>query len=121
MSNGYIDNKLLSLVPRIKENQLWCIGRDGLVQIIVPRDQLLDRLVRLFRKTPRTIRIHLDLQGRFVWNAIDGKRCIRDIGRMMEAEFGEKAKPVYEKLITFIRILKNNSFISLMLIDGYYE
>jgi hypothetical protein len=113
MEESLKDHEFLSFVPRIKVNQQWSIGRDGLVQIIVPRDRLLDRAVRLFRKTPKTIMIHLDPQGSFVWNAIDGKRCILDIGMMLEAEFGEKAKPVYERLTTYLRILKNNRFISL--------
>jgi len=106
-------NDRLLLIPkknlcRIQENI-----DNGCVELIIPRDGLLDRFVRLFYITPGVMRIHLDDLGSFVWQAMDGSRTIKEIGDMLEAEFGEKAAPLYERLFMFLLVLKKNRFITL--------
>jgi hypothetical protein len=108
-----VNEKYLQLVPRKNSDKLWRTNSSGLVEIIIPRDKLLDRLVRLFRNTPEIMRIHLDPEGSFIWHAIDGQRNIRCIGTLLEAEFGEKVRPLYSKLVQYLSILENNRFITL--------
>ncbi|HHY83379.1 MAG TPA: PqqD family protein [Clostridiales bacterium] len=108
-----MNDRVLLLIPKKKQSRFSENIYNGCVEIIVPRDGLIDRMVRLFYKTPEVMHIHLDDRGSFVWQAIDGSRTIRDIGTMVEAEFGERAAPLYERLIIFLYTLKKNGFITL--------
>ncbi|HHU48980.1 MAG: PqqD family protein [Caldicoprobacterales bacterium] len=107
-----MNNKCLTLVPIKNMGRLRETRHNGFTEIILPRDGLLDRLVRLVKNTPKVMRIQLDDRGSYVWQVMDGSRTIEEIGRLMDAEFGERAAPVYERLIFFLRILKNNGLIS---------
>ncbi|MDK2919061.1 MAG: hypothetical protein PWQ37_1794 [Candidatus Petromonas sp.] len=107
------DDNFLELVPVKKESQEWKINEEGLVQIIIPRDGVLDKIVRVFFKTPKVMKIDLDELGSFVWESIDGKKNVREIAQLIKDEFGEKAEPLYERLGTYINILRNNKFITL--------
>lgn len=83
----------------------------GLVKLIIWRNGWLDRLVRKFYKTPDKMVIDLDELGSCVWNSIDGNRNVHDISLIVKKQFGKKAEPLNERLITYMRILKNNNFI----------
>ena len=56
-------------------------------------------------------RIHLDDIGTAVWKRIDGKMSAGIIAEDIEKEFGEKVKPVYERVGTFLVQLKTAKFI----------
>ncbi|MCJ7691582.1 MAG: PqqD family protein [Clostridiaceae bacterium] len=103
----------LKLVPYKNMDQKWELKDDGLVRIIVMRDGLLDRAVRMFFKTPKEMKIDLDDQGSCVWKCIDNHRNIEEIGKLLIKEFGDKAEPLYQRLGTYINILRNNKFIKL--------
>lgn len=90
---------------------------DGTVDIIVPRDGVIESLVRKLAKTPKQKIISFDPLGSCVWKAIDNERNLGDIAKIVESEFGDDANPLYERLLSFIRILKNNEFIKLMKVD----
>lgn len=107
------DDNYLELVPVIKEDQDWIEDGAGLVKIIVLRDGILEKILRPFIKTPRTMRIDLDAVGSCVWKAIDGKRTVEEIGIIVKEEFGEDAEPLYERLATYINILRNNKFLTI--------
>ncbi|NLU35437.1 MAG: PqqD family protein [Clostridiales bacterium] len=102
----------LALIPVKSKTIKWENKDNGLIELLLPRDGLMDRLVRLFKDTPEVMRVQLDDLGTYVWQAVDGSRTIEDIGLLLKAEFGDKAEPVYERLIVFLQLLKNNGFIS---------
>ncbi|WP_034601914.1 PqqD family protein [Clostridiisalibacter paucivorans] len=103
----------LEFIPIKKEGMQWDKRDDGNVQLIILRDSLLDKIVRKFFKTPEKTIIDLDELGSFVWENIDGEKNVHEITINIENEFGEKAEPVRDRLITYIKILKNNNFIDL--------
>ncbi|MDK2800681.1 MAG: hypothetical protein PWP27_2171 [Clostridiales bacterium] len=106
-------DNFLDLIPVIKRNQSWIKKENGLIEIIIPRNKILDRIVRIFHKTPKVMRIELDKVGSCVWKNIDGKKNIEEIGKILKAEFGQEVEPLYQRLGTYINILKNNKFIVL--------
>ena len=55
----------------------------------------------------------MDELGSFVWLLIDGKTNIGDMGVSVKEHFGEKAEPLYEKLVKYFEILKSYNFIVL--------
>ncbi len=63
-------------------------------------------------KRPEFI-INLDEFGSFVWTNIDGHASIEEIAGKMESKFGNKIKPVYDRLGQFIQSLLQNKFIVL--------
>lgn len=104
-------DNFLELIPRRNSSKEWILNDDGRVQIIIPRNGLFDKVVRVFYKTPKVMRIDLDELGSAVWKLIDGKRNISDIGVVLKAEYGDKAEPLIERLGKYINILRNNKFI----------
>jgi hypothetical protein len=107
------NTNFLQLVPFKNKDQKWIINDNGMVQIIVMRDGLLERAVRMFFKTPKEMKIDLDAQGSCVWKGIDNHRNIEEIGKLLIKEFGDKAEPLYQRLGTYINLLRNNKFIEL--------
>lgn len=68
---------------------------------------------KIFRK-PRISQIHLDEMGNFIWPLIDGERTIYDISVMVKEKFGDKAEPLYNRLVQYIRNLESYGFIQIM-------
>lgn len=81
------------------------------IEIRVQNKGLFNRIAQLFFKRPKYSNIELDDFGTFVWNHIDGEATIYDIGKMIKAQFGEAAEPLYERLSHFIQTLHGNGFI----------
>ena len=60
---------------------------------------------------PRVSHIKLDEYGSFLWKEIDGKRTVGDLALRMKAQFGAGAEPLYDRLVKYMQILRNNQFI----------
>ena len=105
-------NNLLEMIPVKSERYQWEKTEDNLVQIIIPRDSMLERAVRLFFKTPEVMRIDLDATGSLVWESIDNHRTVSEIGEILRREMKDQAEPLYERLGTYLNLLKNNHFIT---------
>jgi hypothetical protein len=88
-------------------------GGETRVQLIITRTGLLDRFVQRVFKRPASSTVDLDKFGSFVWKQIDGERSVNDIAEEMRQEFGEEAEPLYDRLVKFLRLLRNNDFVSL--------
>lgn len=66
---------------------------------------------KLFKK-PRISQIHLDEMGDFIWPLMDGERNLIEIAELVKAEFGEKAEPLYNRLVQYVRTLETYGFIA---------
>ena len=55
----------------------------------------------------------MDALGSFVWKQLDGKRDMQEVAELVRQEFGKKADPVYERLIKFVEIMRDNKFVLL--------
>ncbi len=56
-------------------------------------------------------KVKLDEFGSYVWNVIDGKLTVEEIGKKLQENYSEKIEPVYERLSVFIQSLKRYQFI----------
>lgn len=101
----------LDYIPKKSKEIDWREKENGLTQIIIYRDSLFDKLIRKLFFTPEKYKVDLDDLGSFVWNLIDGEMSIYEISILVKDEFGEAAEPLYERLIQYMKILKNNKFI----------
>ena len=72
-----------------------------------------NRLFQKLLKKPKISYIHLDEMGSFIWPMLDGEKTVLEIGKAVEIEFGDKANPLYERLVKYFEILKSYNFIYL--------
>lgn len=101
----------LDIVPIRNAKYRWILLESGITQIQIDRNSWLDKVVRLFFKTPAMMKIDLDKYGSYIWNEIDG---IKDFGMISEGfkeTFGEEVEPLYQRLGSYANILRNNKFI----------
>ena len=108
-SNNYLD-----YIPMHNEKHTWD-EKDGIVTINMVHTGVYSAIAQKFFHTPKVSRIDLDDYGGFVWKAIDGEKSVYQIGELIRERYGEKANPLYERLVKYMQILRNNKFI---VIDG---
>ncbi|MSS63733.1 PqqD family protein [Lachnospiraceae bacterium WCA-693-APC-MOT-I] len=103
----------LALCPCWKEGLDWSVDEEGIVTLNIENKGFFNRLAqKLFRK-PKVSYIHLDAFGSFIWPLLDGKTTIIELGKKVEAHFGDEASPLYERLAKFFQILDSYHFIEM--------
>lgn len=105
-STNYLDK-----VPARNEQYHWTQNDEGIVTIEVPNKGVFHFLAqKLFKKPPVTY-VHLDETGSFVWPLLDGVQDVHTLGEKVDETFGEKAHPLYERLVKYFQILESYGFI----------
>lgn len=85
-------------------------NKNGIVTILLGQNHPIQRFLRrLGVGIPRYKRIKLDALGSFVFRNIDGCLSVGGLGELVEAEFGEKAHPIYPRLLTFLSYMERQS------------
>lgn len=107
------NNNYLDYVPVKVEKVSSRETEYGRTQLIIPRNSILERILGKVVYIPKKYYVDLDLLGSFVWNSIDGNRTIYEISQMVRSNFEGEAEPLYERLIEYFIILKNNKFVDL--------
>ena len=90
----------------------WTKDNDNDVILEMQNRGFANLLAQKLLKKPRISFIHLEEFGSFVWETIDNKRNIIEIGELVKERFGEKAEPLYERLAQYIKTLESNGFVS---------
>jgi hypothetical protein len=106
------EKNYLEFVPSRNAAYRWAEKETGLVTVTVPHTGLYNRMAQKFFHTPPYSDIDLDEFGSFVWKQIDGERSVYEIAALVKAAFGDRAEPLYPRLVEFFKILKNNRFVS---------
>lgn len=101
----------LEKIPVRPERIAWKADEKGMVTLDIENKGIANRIAQVILRKPKVSHIHLDEIGSFVWPMVDGERSIVTIGEAVEAHFGEKAKPIYERLAKFFQILDSYHFI----------
>ena len=112
MKKKKIDKNYLERIPVHPENIPWKTDENGIVTLEIENKGAMNRIAQKLFKKPKVSYIHLDKTGSFVWPLIDGKKSITELGKDVDAHFGEKAHPLYERLVKYFEILKSYSFIT---------
>lgn len=112
MRQNEISEYLLARAP--KRNHEWRESENRAV-ILIPKfgDHFLGRWLKAKMKSPN-YKLNLDEIGSFVWKHCDGTKTVEDIGQELEAEFGEKVAPVYDRLNLFFMSLSRSKSITWM-------
>lgn len=99
----------LDYIPMV--NKKWEINKDGVVDLTVENKGVFNTIAQKIFKKPRFSFISLDKYGSFVWQNIDGKKSIYEIGQKLKEEHKEAGQQLYERLAKFIGILESNKYI----------
>ena len=87
-------------------------AEDGKVTLEIENKGMWNRLAQKLLKKPKISYIHLDEMGSFIWPLIDGDKTVAKIGEAVEEHFGEKASPLYDRLVRYFQILESYRFIT---------
>ena len=102
---NYIDN-----IPRINDMK-WEVLEDGIVEITVENTGFYNKVAQRLFKKPRYSFIKLDEYGSFVWQQIDGKKSIYEIGKELGNKHKGASDQLYERLWKYFGILERNKYI----------
>ena len=84
---------------------------DGVVTIHMVNRGFYNTLAQKLFHTPRVSHIKLDEYGSFLWTRIDGVKTVGQLALELKEAYGEKAEPLYDRLVKYMQILRNNRFI----------
>ncbi len=101
----------LSFVPQ--KAVAWKSDDSDMVTLEKENKGIANRIAQKLLKKPKVSYIHLDEFGSFVWLAINGESDIEAIGNVVDAHFGEKAAPLYERLAKYFQVLESYGFIKM--------
>ena len=101
------------MIPVRNPEIAWTTDEAGIVTLEIENKGVANRIAQKLLKKPKITYIHLDENGSFVWPLIDGKRTVADIAQLVDAHFGDAAKPLYERLVKFFQILESYNFAKL--------
>lgn len=108
-----VSENYLERIPKRNENINWKLDENNIVTLEIENKGFFNKIAQKFFSKPRISYIHLDENGSFLWQQIDGEKSIFDLGVLVKEEFGEKAEPLYERLARYVKILESYAFISL--------
>lgn len=101
----------LDYVPRPNRLFQTSVNEAGHVEILTEHRGFYNKIAQKVFRKPRFSHIELDDLGTFIWNRMDGKKSIFEIGADVKNQFGEKAEPLYERLSKFMKILHDQHYI----------
>lgn len=110
MKNKQQKPNYLEKIPVRNPEITWKTDENGIVTLEIQNKGIANRIAQKLLKKPKITYIHLDENGSFVWPLIDGKKSVMDIAQEVDAHFGEKAHPLYERLVKFFQILESYGF-----------
>ncbi len=106
-----ISQNYLEKIPVPNRMLNWETTPDGRVDLLVENTGLFNRIAQKLFGKPKITYVHLDDMGSFIWPLMDGERNIIELGKLVDAHFGEAAQPLYERLAKFFQILDSYRFI----------
>ena len=102
----------LDFIPKIKEDLRWeKTPKD--VTIYIENKGVMNRIAQKVLHKPKVSQIHLDEMGNFIWPLIDGNKTICELAEYVKQEFGEKAEPLYQRIVQYMRTLESYEFIAM--------
>lgn len=100
---------VLNIIYKIFDKLEYEVDKDNIVTIIEKQDHKVQKFFRKLKfKIPESKKIMLDEYGSWIFLQIDGEKNVKDIGDSLEAKFGGKVHPLYERLLLFLNHIEVN-------------
>ena len=109
-SHKKISENYLERIPLLRSD-ICCKEEDGVITLEIENKGLMNRIAQKLFFKPAVSYIHLDKLGSFSVKSADGERDIIAIGKLVSAEFGDEAEPLYERLAKFFQIMDSYGFV----------
>lgn len=106
-----VSENYLERIPKRPDHMVWSEDEKGIVTLDIENKGVFNRLAQRFLHKPKVTHIHLDETGSFVWPILDGEKNIIELGEIVKEQFGEKAEPLYPRLVKFFQILESYHFL----------
>ena len=110
MAKKKADN-FLDYIPKHNSLYEYRTNEKVMIEVGMLNRGLFNRIAQILFKRPKISWIELEGMGSFIWNQIDGKRNVYEIGKLVKEKYGQEAEPLYERLSTYIKTLHNSCFI----------
>lgn len=110
MAKKKADN-FLDYIPKHNSLYEYRTNENGMIEVGMTNRGLFNRIAQILFKRPKVSWIELEGMGTFIWNQIDGKRNVYEIGKLVKEKYGQEAEPLYERLCTYIKTLHSSCFI----------
>ena len=108
---GETDLNYLDLIPRRNEALRWHRDLKERVILEIENTGIMNSIAQKVFGKRRFTKVHLDAQGTFIWPLIDGEKTVADIAALVKEEFGEKAEPLYPRIVKYFQIVESYNFI----------
>ena len=105
------NDNYLDYIPVISAKNTWDADENGKVTIHMVHRGVYAWIAQKFFQRPRVSHIALDGMGSFIFSRIDGQRTVGELALLVKEEFGKDAEPLYDRLVQYMKILRNNGFI----------
>lgn len=103
------NEEVLNIIFKISDSLEYEVDKDENVTILEKQDHKIQRFFRKLKfRIPEYKKISLDEYGSCVFLLIDGKKTVKDIGESLEVKYGDKAHPLYERLLLFLNHIEVN-------------
>ena len=97
------NEEVLGLVFKISEELEYEVDENNTVIILEKQDHKIQKFFRKLKcKIPEYKKIYLDEYGSYIMLQIDGEKTVKEIGEILETEFGDTVHPLYERLLLFL-------------------
>lgn len=101
----------LDLVPQRNGNLRWHEDLKKRIVLEVENKGVFNTIAQKLFNKPRFTKVHLDELGTFVWPLIDGEKSVAEIAYLVKEEFGEKAEPLYPRIVKYFQIMESYEFV----------
>ena len=105
-------DNFLDYVFKVNDGLTWTLNESGEVIVEMENKGFTNKIAQKFFKKPAVSKITLEGMGSFIFQTIDGKRDVYEIGQLVHEKFGEEAEPLYERLSVYMKQLSQVGFIS---------
>lgn len=112
-SSNYLD-----FIPQIASSLRWHLDEEEKVVLEIENTGWMNRIAQKLFHRPKVTQVHLDEMGTFVWPLIDGARTVNDIAILVKKHFGEKAEPLYPRIVKYFQIVESYHFIDFINKNG---
>jgi hypothetical protein len=103
------NQEILSIIFKISDGLEYEVSTDNIVIMLEKQDHKIQRFFRKLKfRIPEYKKTSLDEYGSYVFLLIDGMKTVKEIGENLEAKYGDKAHPLYERLLLFLNHIHVN-------------
>ena len=101
----------LDLIPEKAPSIKWHRDLKEKIILEIENTGMFNTIAQKVFNKPRYTKVHLDRFWTFIWPLIDGKRSVMDIAACVKEEYGEKAEPLYPRIVKYFQMVESYHFV----------